>query len=70
MAMEKTFNAAEAESRLYQAWEKAGCFTAGANAFQPSSPTLPICWASRRRSPGTSPALAHANQKRCVIRVV
>ncbi len=32
MAMEKTFNAAEAESRLYEAWEKAGCFTAGANA--------------------------------------
>jgi len=32
MAMEKTFNAAEAESRLYDAWEKAGCFSAGANA--------------------------------------
>ncbi len=32
MAMEKTFNAAEAETRLYAAWEKAGCFTAGANA--------------------------------------
>ncbi|MHA6263757.1 valine--tRNA ligase [Arenibacterium sp. CAU 1754] len=32
MPMEKTFNAAEAESRLYDAWEKAGCFTAGANA--------------------------------------
>ena len=32
MAMEKTFNAANAESRLYAAWEKAGCFTAGANA--------------------------------------
>ncbi|WP_197917281.1 valine--tRNA ligase [Thiosulfatihalobacter marinus] len=32
MAMEKTFNAADAESRLYAAWEKAGCFTAGANA--------------------------------------
>ncbi len=31
MAMEKTFDAA-AESRLYEAWEKAGCFTAGANA--------------------------------------
>ncbi|MEM9855195.1 MAG: valine--tRNA ligase, partial [Pseudomonadota bacterium] len=29
MAMEKTFNAAEAESRLYAAWEEAGCFTAG-----------------------------------------
>ena len=32
MSMDKTFNAAEAESRLYQAWEEAGCFTAGANA--------------------------------------
>ncbi|MDP2492448.1 valine--tRNA ligase [Shimia thalassica] len=32
MAMEKTFNAAEAETRLFEAWEKAGCFTAGANA--------------------------------------
>ncbi|MEE2946265.1 MAG: valine--tRNA ligase [Pseudomonadota bacterium] len=32
MAMEKTFNAAEAESRLFDAWEQAGCFTAGANA--------------------------------------
>ena len=31
MAMEK-FYAAEAEDRLYKAWEKAGCFTAGANA--------------------------------------
>ena len=32
MPMEKSFNAAEAESRLYQAWEEAGCFVAGANA--------------------------------------
>ncbi|MGC9417487.1 MAG: valine--tRNA ligase [Rhodovulum sp.] len=32
MPMEKTFDAAEAEARLYEAWEKAGCFTAGANA--------------------------------------
>lgn len=32
MAMEKTFNAGEAESRLYKAWEDAGCFKAGANA--------------------------------------
>ena len=31
MAMEK-FNAAEAEGRLYKAWETAGCFTAGANS--------------------------------------
>ncbi|TNJ48041.1 valine--tRNA ligase [Phaeobacter sp. B1627] len=32
MALEKTFNASEAESRLFAAWEQAGCFTAGANA--------------------------------------
>ncbi|PWR03892.1 valine--tRNA ligase [Meridianimarinicoccus roseus] len=32
MAMDKTFNAAEAEARLYAAWEDAGCFKAGANA--------------------------------------
>tara|TARA_B100000768_G_scaffold66129_1_gene63557 strand:+ start:5457 stop:8384 length:2928 start_codon:yes stop_codon:yes gene_type:complete len=31
MAMEK-FNAAEAEGRLYKAWETTGCFTAGANS--------------------------------------
>ena len=27
--MEKTFDASEAETRLYTAWEEAGCFTAG-----------------------------------------
>ncbi|MEM8693536.1 MAG: class I tRNA ligase family protein, partial [Pseudomonadota bacterium] len=32
MALEKNFDAAEAEPRLYNAWEKAGCFVAGANA--------------------------------------
>ena len=32
MPMEKTFNAAKAEARLYKAWEKSGCFKAGANA--------------------------------------
>jgi valyl-tRNA synthetase len=32
MPMEKTFDAAEAEPRLYAAWEKAGAFRAGANA--------------------------------------
>jgi valyl-tRNA synthetase len=32
MAMDKTFDAATAESRLYAAWEEAGCFKAGANA--------------------------------------
>ncbi|MEM9522969.1 MAG: valine--tRNA ligase, partial [Pseudomonadota bacterium] len=32
MTMDKTFNAAEAERRLYNDWERAGCFVAGANA--------------------------------------
>src|SRR6056297_358532 len=32
MAMDKTFDAAEAEARLYKAWEEAGAFAAGANA--------------------------------------
>ena len=32
MALDKTFNAAEAEARLYAAWEDAGAFRAGANA--------------------------------------
>ncbi len=32
MPMEKTFQPNQAEDRLYAAWEKAGCFVAGANA--------------------------------------
>ncbi|MEL6240786.1 MAG: class I tRNA ligase family protein, partial [Pseudomonadota bacterium] len=32
MALDKTFDASTAETRLYEAWEKAGCFVAGANA--------------------------------------
>ncbi|GLT08050.1 valine--tRNA ligase [Sulfitobacter porphyrae] len=32
MALDKTFNAQDAEKRLYAAWEKAGAFKAGANA--------------------------------------
>ncbi len=32
MAMDKTFDAAEAEARLYAAWEQAGAFRAGAGA--------------------------------------
>jgi valyl-tRNA synthetase len=32
MALEKNFDATEAETRLYAAWEKAGAFKAGANA--------------------------------------
>ncbi|MWB77609.1 valine--tRNA ligase [Pseudooceanicola sp. 216_PA32_1] len=39
--MDKTFNAAEAENRLYAAWEEAGCFTAGANA-RPGAETFCI----------------------------
>ncbi len=39
--MEKTFNAAEAEQRLYDAWEKAGAFKAGANA-KPGAETFCI----------------------------
>ncbi|MGB7318670.1 MAG: class I tRNA ligase family protein, partial [Planktotalea sp.] len=41
MAMEKNFNASEAETRLYAAWEKAGCFKAGANA-KPEASTFCI----------------------------
>ena len=32
MALDKTFDAKQAETRLYAAWEKAGAFKAGANA--------------------------------------
>ncbi|MDG1935313.1 MAG: valine--tRNA ligase [Paracoccaceae bacterium] len=32
MALEKNFDAASAETRLYKMWEKSGCFIAGANA--------------------------------------
>jgi len=38
MPMEKTFNAAEAEARLYAAWEDAGAFKAGANARPGAEP--------------------------------
>ncbi|MEM7296138.1 MAG: class I tRNA ligase family protein, partial [Pseudomonadota bacterium] len=31
MALDKSFNAAEAEARLYEMWEREGCFAAGAN---------------------------------------
>ncbi|MEL7176857.1 MAG: class I tRNA ligase family protein, partial [Pseudomonadota bacterium] len=37
MAMEKNFNAAEAEARLNAAWDEAGCFKAGANASRPET---------------------------------
>jgi len=41
MAMEKNFDAQSAETRLYEAWEKAGCFKAGANA-KPEASTFCI----------------------------
>ncbi len=37
MALEKTFDPAEAEARLSAAWDKAGCFKAGANASRPET---------------------------------
>ncbi len=42
MAMEKTFNAAEAEARIYEAWEQAGAFKAGANRSRDDSFTIMI----------------------------
>ncbi len=42
MAMEKTFNAAEAEARIYKAWEEAGAFKAGANKSRDESFTIMI----------------------------
>ena len=38
MAMDKTFDAAEAEQRLYEAWETSGAFKAGANAAEGAAP--------------------------------
>lgn len=38
MAMEKTFDATEAEARIYKAWEEAGAFKAGANARPGADP--------------------------------
>ncbi|MFN7597260.1 MAG: valine--tRNA ligase, partial [Cereibacter sp.] len=37
MPMEKTFNATEAEARIYAAWEQAGAFRAGANTSRPDT---------------------------------
>ncbi len=37
MTMEKTFDAREAEPRLYAKWEEAGAFKAGANASRPET---------------------------------
>ena len=41
MALDKTFDASEAEARLYAAWENAGAFKAGANAT-PGAETFSI----------------------------
>ena len=41
MPMEKTFDATEAEARIYAAWEQAGAFRAGANA-KPGHPAFSI----------------------------
>ena len=41
MTMEKTFNAQEAEPRIYAKWEEAGAFKAGANA-QPGAESFTI----------------------------
>ena len=42
MAMEKTFDAGEAEPRIYKAWEDSGAFKAGANASRPDTYTIMI----------------------------
>jgi valyl-tRNA synthetase len=42
MAMEKTFDAASAEDRLYKAWEDAGAFAAGANASRDETYSIMI----------------------------
>jgi len=42
MAMEKTFNAAEAEARISKAWQEAGAFKAGANKSREESFTIMI----------------------------
>ena len=38
MVLAKTFDFADAESRIYEAWESAGCFRAGANARPGAKP--------------------------------
>ncbi|MGR3794047.1 valine--tRNA ligase [Vannielia sp. SX4] len=42
MAMEKTFDASEAEGRIYAAWEKAGAFAAGVAARRPETYSIMI----------------------------
>ena len=40
MTMEKTFDAAAAEARIYEAWETSGAFKAGANASRDETFTI------------------------------
>ncbi|MEM9911330.1 MAG: valine--tRNA ligase [Pseudomonadota bacterium] len=42
MAIEKTFDAQEAEARITQAWETSGAFAAGANASRPETFSIVI----------------------------
>ncbi|WP_322866530.1 valine--tRNA ligase [Aquicoccus sp. G2-2] len=42
MAMEKTFNSAKAEDRLYKLWDEMGAFKAGANASRDDTFTIMI----------------------------
>ena len=42
MPMEKTFNAAEAEARIYAAWESSGAFRAGAGKRRSETFTIMI----------------------------
>jgi len=42
MPMEKNFDAAQAETRIYQTWEDSGAFKAGANASRPETFSIMI----------------------------
>src|SRR5210317_924731 len=42
MALDKNFNAQEAEAHIYQAWEHSGAFRAGANASKSDTFTIMI----------------------------
>jgi len=42
MAMEKNFDAASAEARIYDTWESSGAFKAGANASREETFTIMI----------------------------
>jgi valyl-tRNA synthetase len=56
--MDKTFDAAEAEARIYKAWEEAGAFRAGANAKARGRGVLDHDPAAQRhRRPACGPCL-------------